>query len=159
MFLKTIHHVAIIVSDYDSSRDFYVNKLGFEIEDDELIISRHFYRNSKSKITVNGMRMTVSKLKELMRNVLDLVGQHEHQYLLNKNYHLGLLDRFLDKNGQELAKEIRNNVSSLKMINKKIKAQDVLLFFSDIIFCVLIVVWFFLTIHCQNHCSFEIVIL
>ena len=55
MFLKTIHHVAIIVSDYDSSRDFYVNKLGFEIEDDELIISRYFYRNSKSKITVNGM--------------------------------------------------------------------------------------------------------
>ena len=98
-----------------------LNKLGFEIEDDELIISRHFYRNSKSKITVNGMRMTVSKLKELMRNVLDLVGQHEHQYLLNKNYHLGLLDRFLDKNGQELAKEIRNNVSSLKMINKKIE--------------------------------------
>lgn len=98
-----------------------LNKLGFEIEDDELIISRYFYRNSKSKITVNGMRTTVSKLKELMRNVLDLVGQHEHQYLLNKNYHLGLLDRFLDKNGQELAKEIRNNVSSLKMINKKIE--------------------------------------
>ena len=98
-----------------------LNKLGFEIEDDELIISRYFYRNSKSKITVNGMRVTVSKLKELMRNVLDLVGQHEHQYLLNKNYHLGLLDRFLDKNGQELAKEIRNNVSSLKMINKKIE--------------------------------------
>lgn len=98
-----------------------LNKLGFEIEDDELIISRHFYRNSKSKITVNGMRMTVSKLKELMRNILDLVGQHEHQYLLNKNYHLGLLDRFLDKNGQELAKEIRNNVSSLKTINKKIE--------------------------------------
>ena len=98
-----------------------LNKLGFEIEDDELIISRYFYRNSKSKITVNGIRMTVSKLKELMRNVLDLVGQHEHQYLLNKNYHLGLLDRFLDKNGQELAKEIRNNVSSLKMINKKIE--------------------------------------
>ena len=98
-----------------------LNKLGFEIEDDELIISRYFYRNSKSKITVNGMRMTVSKLKELMRNVLDLVGQHEHQYLLNKNYHLGLLDRFLDKNGQELAKEIRNNVSSLKTINKKIE--------------------------------------
>jgi len=97
-----------------------LNKLGFEIEDDELIISRHFYRNSKSKITVNGMRMTVSKLKELMGNILDLVGQHEHQYLLNKNYHLGLLDRFLNKNGQELVKEIRNNVLDLKKINKKI---------------------------------------
>ena len=31
MFLNTVHHVAIIVSDYELSRDFYVNKLGFEI--------------------------------------------------------------------------------------------------------------------------------
>lgn len=31
MKLDKIHHVAIIVSDYDQSRDFYVNKLGFEI--------------------------------------------------------------------------------------------------------------------------------
>lgn len=29
--LKQIHHVAIIVSDYQRARDFYVNKLGFEI--------------------------------------------------------------------------------------------------------------------------------
>lgn len=31
MNLKTIHHIAIIVSDYERSKDFYVNKLGFEI--------------------------------------------------------------------------------------------------------------------------------
>ena len=31
MKLKKIHHVAIIVSDYEKSKDFYVNKLGFEI--------------------------------------------------------------------------------------------------------------------------------
>lgn len=30
MKLDKIHHVAIIVSDYERSRDFYVNKLGFE---------------------------------------------------------------------------------------------------------------------------------
>ena len=29
--LNKIHHVAIIASDYEKSRDFYVNKLGFEI--------------------------------------------------------------------------------------------------------------------------------
>lgn len=29
--LDTIHHIAIIVSDYEKSKDFYVNKLGFEI--------------------------------------------------------------------------------------------------------------------------------
>ncbi|WP_033154289.1 VOC family protein [Pseudobutyrivibrio ruminis] len=31
MNLSIIHHVAIIVSDYEKSKDFYVNKLGFEI--------------------------------------------------------------------------------------------------------------------------------
>ena len=31
MKLSSIHHVAIIVSDYEVSKDFYVNKLGFEI--------------------------------------------------------------------------------------------------------------------------------
>lgn len=29
--LDAIHHIAIIVSDYQRSRDFYVNQLGFEI--------------------------------------------------------------------------------------------------------------------------------
>ncbi len=31
MRLDCIHHIAIIVSDYEASKDFYVNKLGFEI--------------------------------------------------------------------------------------------------------------------------------
>ena len=31
MNLKKIHHVAIIVSDYKKSREFYVEKLGFRV--------------------------------------------------------------------------------------------------------------------------------
>lgn len=31
MKLDTIHHIAIIVSDYQRSKDFYVNKLGFSV--------------------------------------------------------------------------------------------------------------------------------
>ena len=31
MNLSAIHHVAIIVSDYEASKEFYVNKLGFSI--------------------------------------------------------------------------------------------------------------------------------
>lgn len=44
MFLETIHHVAIIVSDYDLSRDFYVNKLGFEIIRENHCPERHDYK-------------------------------------------------------------------------------------------------------------------
>lgn len=31
MNLNTVHHVAIIVSDYERAKDFYVNKLGFSV--------------------------------------------------------------------------------------------------------------------------------
>lgn len=31
MNLSKIHHIAIIVSDYEASKDFYVNKLGFAV--------------------------------------------------------------------------------------------------------------------------------
>ena len=31
MQLSVIHHIAIIVSDYARSKDFYVNKLGFTV--------------------------------------------------------------------------------------------------------------------------------
>ena len=98
-----------------------LNELGFEIEDDELIITRFFDRSSKSKITVNGKRQTLSRLKELMVNIIDLVGQHEHQFLLNNEYHLHLLDRFLNDEGKELSKKIRENVSEIKKLNLRIK--------------------------------------
>jgi DNA repair protein RecN len=98
-----------------------LNELGFEIEDDELIITRFFDRSSKSKIMVNGKRQTLSRLKELMVNIIDLVGQHEHQFLLNNEYHLHLLDRFLNDEGKELYRKIRENVSEIKKLNLKIK--------------------------------------
>lgn len=95
-------------------------ELGYDIDDNELIINRVVDRNSKTKITINGKRMNVSTLKQIMSNVLDLVGQHEHQYLLNKNFHLALLDKFLDRDGKNLYKKIQENVRELKRLNKKI---------------------------------------
>lgn len=95
-------------------------ELGYDIDDNELIINRIVDKNSKTKITINGKRMNVSTLKQIMGNVLDLVGQHEHQYLLNKNFHLTLLDKFLDKDGKNLYKKIQENVREIKKLNKKI---------------------------------------
>ena len=37
MYLKTQHHIAVICSDYEKSKEFYINKLGFELY-------REFYR-------------------------------------------------------------------------------------------------------------------
>ncbi|WP_040196277.1 VOC family protein [Candidatus Soleaferrea massiliensis] len=44
MKLDRIHHVAIIVSDYEKSREFYVDKLGFEIIRENYRPSREDYK-------------------------------------------------------------------------------------------------------------------
>ncbi|KGR72581.1 SMU1112c/YaeR family gloxylase I-like metalloprotein [Streptococcus phocae subsp. salmonis] len=44
MRLDAIHHVAIIVSDYDRSKAFYVDKLGFEIIRENHRPERHDYK-------------------------------------------------------------------------------------------------------------------
>lgn len=44
MKLNQIHHVAIIVSDYDRSREFYVEKLGFDIIRENHRPDRHDYK-------------------------------------------------------------------------------------------------------------------
>ena len=41
MYLKKQHHIAIIVSDYEKSKEFYIDKLGFEL-------TREFYRPAQN---------------------------------------------------------------------------------------------------------------
>lgn len=49
--LKKIHHLAIICSNYEKSKDFYVNKLGFEIQAEVYREARDSY---KLDLTLNG---------------------------------------------------------------------------------------------------------
>jgi glyoxylase I family protein len=50
--INKIHHIAIICSDYEKSKDFYVNKLGFTVE-------REIYRKERDSykldLNVNGV--------------------------------------------------------------------------------------------------------
>ena len=49
--LQKIHHTAIICSDYEKSKDFYVNKLGLEILAEEYRATRDSY---KLDLALNG---------------------------------------------------------------------------------------------------------
>lgn len=108
-----------------------LEELGYDISDNELIIHRSFDINSTSKVYINGKRAKVSTLKEIMTNILDLVGQHEHQYLLNSNYHLELFDKFLDEEGKKLKQELIEIVNkykknSLNLLNVEKNITDVI---------------------------------
>ncbi|GKU25505.1 SMU1112c/YaeR family gloxylase I-like metalloprotein [Clostridium folliculivorans] len=52
MKINAVHHIAIICSDYEKSKDFYVNKLGFTIEREVYRKERDSY---KLDLNVNGV--------------------------------------------------------------------------------------------------------
>ncbi|MGL4509089.1 DNA repair protein RecN [Cetobacterium sp.] len=94
-----------------------LKELGIEAEDNEVIVRRHIDKNGKGKAFVNNIRVPMSSLKEIMGTLVDIVGQHSHQMLLNKSNHLRLLDRFLGDDGIVIKKQLEviyNEYSSLE---------------------------------------------
>lgn len=85
---------------------------GIEIEEDEVIIRRVFDDGGKNKIFINGARVPMGTLKEVMKSLVDIVGQHSHQMLLNRENHIKLLDKF----SEEESKNIRINIE--KFLNE-----------------------------------------
>ena len=61
MNLSKIHHIAIIVSDYEAAKDFYVNKLGFSV-------IRENYRSERKDwkldlMNTRGWRFSLRKIR------------------------------------------------------------------------------------------------
>jgi DNA repair protein RecN (Recombination protein N) len=59
-----------------------------------LVISREMTSAGRSSARINGRPATAGQLRELGRIMLDIVGQHEHQVLLQPARHLALLDAY-----------------------------------------------------------------
>lgn len=82
------------VFDINKNQIEKLEQLDYEFEE-ELIIYREYGKDNKTKI--DGKRYNLNSLKEITTNILDIVGQHDHQYLLNSTYHINLLDKFILK--------------------------------------------------------------
>ncbi|WP_308574612.1 DNA repair protein RecN [uncultured Fusobacterium sp.] len=95
-------------------------RFGIDVEDNEVIVRRYFDRNSRGKVYVNGVRVSLTNLKEIMGTLVDIVGQHSHQMLLNKNNHVRLLDKFLGEEGKELRDNINRVYLKYKEVSNKI---------------------------------------
>ena len=76
-----------------------------ELEEERLLIRRKI-SEKKSDIRVNDLGLTLAKLREITRGLLDLHGQHEHQSLLREGSHLEIIDGFRKKQGGKLLEEV-----------------------------------------------------
>ena len=98
-----------------------LEKLDIDTEDDEVIIRRTLDNKGKEKSFVNGARVPRSKLKEVMKTLVDIVGQHSHQMLLNKENHIKLLDKFIDDEAKETRKNLEESLEKFNEVDIRIK--------------------------------------
>ena len=61
---------------------------------DCLTVTREISTDGKSSTRVNGKNASVSFVRSLLEDHIDIHSQRDNQYLLNDRYHLDLLDRF-----------------------------------------------------------------
>ena len=65
--------------------------------EDNVIISREINISGKNICKINGRLVTVSELKEFMKNIIDIHGQNDSQIILDLNKHIELLDGYANK--------------------------------------------------------------
>ncbi len=95
-------------------------RFGIETEDNEVIVRRYLDTNGRGKAFVNNIRVSLNSLKDVMGTLVDIVGQHSHQMLLNKNNHIRLLDKFLGDEGKTLREGIAKKYNEYKDIVSQI---------------------------------------
>lgn len=91
--------------------------------DGNIIVSREIYTNGRNSCKINGRLVTVSELKEFMKNVIDIHGQHDNQTILDKSSHIGYLDSFIGKDIQELKVEYKKLFERYNTIKLELKSN------------------------------------
>ncbi|MCL2861408.1 MAG: DNA repair protein RecN [Firmicutes bacterium] len=97
-----------------------LNEFGFE-GDSELLITRKFNSQNKHEIRINGKIATLSMLKALMQNIVDIYGQGEHQNYILPIHHIKLLDSFAKSDFLDLPQKVKTNYLEHLRLVKEIK--------------------------------------
>jgi len=87
--------------------------------DGQLIVSRKIMQN-RSISKVNNETVTMSRLKQITRLLLDIHGQHEHQSLLYKSKHLEILDTYAKIQIEQLKLQIAKTYSEYCDLKEKL---------------------------------------
>lgn len=95
-----------------------LHEMGIDVENNEIIVQRRMESNGRGKAFVNGRRVPMSNLKEIMGTLVDIVGQHSHQMLLHRGNHIKLIDRFLNKDEHLIKDQLGDIVSNYEEVHR-----------------------------------------
>jgi DNA repair protein RecN (Recombination protein N) len=96
-----------------------VAELGFDLEEDQLFVSREVAAGGKSTCRLGGRPASVTQLKAVGEWLVDLHGQHEHQSLLAVARHLDMLDDWGGKPVQSLRAEVATAYAKVQSLRRE----------------------------------------
>jgi DNA repair protein RecN (Recombination protein N) len=101
-----------------------LRELGIPVEDDGMVVlsRREITADGRSRCRINGRVATVTMLRDIGRNLVDLHGQHEHQSLLRVETHLDFLDVFAGDACLNLREQYRAVYHELKDVEERLRA-------------------------------------
>lgn len=99
-----------------------LSDLGYEADDDLLIISREISSSGKNNCRINSRPATVSVLKEIGMNLINIHGQHESYQLFSPDTHIDYIDATGDY--ESLSVDYYNSFIELKSIIKQLDALN-----------------------------------
>ena len=97
----------------------FLDENGIDCEDGVLIINRTLSRERKNVCRINGAPVTVSMLREIGGELIDIHGQHDNQSLLSPEKHCGFVDSFAGN--ADLIADYREKYGRLCEIRSKLK--------------------------------------
>ncbi len=123
--IRTGEQSAFVSAQFENINDEVIGKLkelGFSDDDGTLILQRTLNINGKSTCKINGRPATVSMLKELSGNLINIHGQHESYELFSPETHIDYIDRF--GGCEELLEDYRKKYREYKILKKKLNEAN-----------------------------------
>ena len=108
--------------DINMSAQNALDKMGFTLEDDVLIVQRTLSQSGKNVCKINGRPATVSMLRELSKHLINIHGQHESYELFSPETHLGYIDSY--GGCGELIDDYRAKYNEFKILQKKLNEAN-----------------------------------
>ncbi len=90
--------VSAYFSDISDANIKAISELGVECDEDGgIFVQRDIYADGKSKARLNSRLVPASLLKNVLKYLINIHGQHDNQTLLDDSKHLSLLDAYLSE--------------------------------------------------------------
>ncbi len=92
---------------------------GIDATDDMVVLERSLFRSGKNSCRINGKLVTTVLLRQIGSKLIDIHSQHEHQELMNEEFHLSLLDRFAADKIKPALTKYQANFKEYQTISKE----------------------------------------